>query len=122
LNKIDILKRKLDAGVRVRDHLSEYGDRKNDFQTVSTCRFISRLLTSQLIWRLGFRKNFAKIYKEVSPSGRTLTAHFTSVVVRHFVELKSHYLSDCSDEQDTKVTAQTLAAGMSISVAEMITQ
>lgn len=37
MNKTDILQRKLDAGLRVRDHLPEFQDRSNDFATVTAC-------------------------------------------------------------------------------------
>lgn len=37
LNKCDLLRNKLKRGVRVRDYIQSYGDRKNDVHTVAKC-------------------------------------------------------------------------------------
>jgi len=64
LNKIDLLQAKLKAGVRLKDHIMQYGDRPNDFENVS--RY--------------FQNKFAAIHQEYSASkSRELKIHFTSV-------------------------------------------
>ncbi|KAF7977989.1 hypothetical protein HWV62_1829 [Athelia sp. TMB] len=40
LNKCDLLQSKLNAGVRLKDHMTSYGDRPNDYQAVSEFRDI----------------------------------------------------------------------------------
>ena len=37
LNKCDILQAKLESGVRLADYVVSYGDRPNDFESVSNC-------------------------------------------------------------------------------------
>ena len=39
LNKCDLLREKLRRGVRVRDHVTSFGERTNDVQTVTKCEF-----------------------------------------------------------------------------------
>ena len=41
LNKCDLLQSKLDAGVRLNRHMISYGDRPNDYDSVSKCTFRS---------------------------------------------------------------------------------
>ncbi|RDB24781.1 Guanine nucleotide-binding protein alpha-4 subunit [Hypsizygus marmoreus] len=64
MNKIDILQRKLDSGILVKDFISDFQEQSNDFATVTT-------------W---FRRIFGKIHRKGSPPTRKLIAHFTSVV------------------------------------------
>lgn len=37
LNKCDLLREKLEAGVQLKTHLVTYGDRPNDYESVSKC-------------------------------------------------------------------------------------
>ena len=37
LNKIDILRSKLDGGIRLGHYIVSYGNRPNDFESASTC-------------------------------------------------------------------------------------
>ena len=37
LNKCDLLERKLENGVKVREYITDFGDRPNDVQTVIKC-------------------------------------------------------------------------------------
>ena len=37
LNKCDILRAKLESGIRLSDYIVSYGDRPNDFESASTC-------------------------------------------------------------------------------------
>ncbi|KAA1478081.1 guanine nucleotide binding protein, alpha subunit [Dentipellis sp. KUC8613] len=64
LNKCDLLKAKLDAGVKLNQYLLTYGDRPNDYETVS--RYI--------------KQRFLLLYQQ-SPqnSDRDLYVHYTSV-------------------------------------------
>lgn len=38
LNKCDLLRAKLDAGVSLTYHMVSYGDRPNDYEAVSSCQ------------------------------------------------------------------------------------
>lgn len=40
MNKVDLLKRKLANGVQVKDHIPEFRDKANDFETVSGCKHL----------------------------------------------------------------------------------
>lgn len=65
LNKIDILKRKLEAGIRFADHIVSYGDRPNDYDNTS----------------LYLRRKFGQIHKENlgKNKDRAFYAHCTEV-------------------------------------------
>lgn len=65
LNKVDILKGKLENGVKVNKYVKSYGERANDYENVS--KF--------------FRNKFAAIYREYSPKEvrRMFYVHMTSV-------------------------------------------
>lgn len=38
LNKCDILRAKLESGIRLGDYITSYGNRPNDFESASTCQ------------------------------------------------------------------------------------
>jgi guanine nucleotide-binding protein subunit alpha len=64
LNKCDLLQGKLDAGVRLNHHMVSYGDRPNDYDSVSKY----------------FRNKFGIIHNSCTPNKeRELYIHFTSV-------------------------------------------
>ncbi|GLB37329.1 putative guanine nucleotide-binding protein alpha-4 subunit [Lyophyllum shimeji] len=63
LNKIDILKTKLAAGVAFGSYVVSYGDRPNDFESIS--RYLM--------------KKFAGILKQSSPEPRMFYCHLTTV-------------------------------------------
>ncbi|KDQ51103.1 hypothetical protein JAAARDRAFT_199327 [Jaapia argillacea MUCL 33604] len=64
LNKCDLLQAKLDAGVRLNDHMVSYGDRPNDYDSVSKY----------------FRNKFGLLHQQYTPNkDRELYIHFTSV-------------------------------------------
>ncbi|KAJ7594350.1 guanine nucleotide binding protein, alpha subunit [Mycena floridula] len=64
LNKCDLLQAKLDAGVRLNQHMTSYGDRPNDYDSVSKY----------------FRNKFGAIHHSVTPNKeRELYIHFTTV-------------------------------------------
>lgn len=50
LNKTDILKQKLQAGIKFADHLVSYGDRPNDFESTSYCTQIFLCFKLELWW------------------------------------------------------------------------
>ncbi|KAH8827966.1 guanine nucleotide-binding protein alpha-4 subunit [Flagelloscypha sp. PMI_526] len=63
LNKIDILKQKLQAGVKFADFVVSYGQRPNTYDSIS-----------------GYlQKKFAGLHKTASPQPRPFYSHFTSV-------------------------------------------
>ncbi|KAL4070449.1 guanine nucleotide binding protein, alpha subunit [Scleroderma citrinum] len=64
LNKIDLLQAKLKSGVRLRDHMPHYGDRPNDYETVSKYLY----------------NRFGAVHQEFSANkDRELKIHLTSV-------------------------------------------
>ncbi|KIL57705.1 hypothetical protein M378DRAFT_27866 [Amanita muscaria Koide BX008] len=63
LNKIDIMKMKLNAGIRMADYILSYGNRANDYERAS-----------------GYlRRKFNTILKEYSPTPRMFYGHLTTV-------------------------------------------
>ncbi|KAL5521610.1 hypothetical protein ACEPAF_2358 [Sanghuangporus sanghuang] len=67
LNKCDVLRAKLRAGIRLGKYVISYGDRPNDFEHASEY----------------LRRKFYNIHHEHSPEPRQFYSHFTSVTVRH---------------------------------------
>ncbi|PPQ98401.1 hypothetical protein CVT24_004080 [Panaeolus cyanescens] len=63
MNKVDLLRKKLDQGIQVKKYIPEY-DKGNDFATVST-------------W---FRRVFKRIFVDHRKPGSPFISHFTSVV------------------------------------------
>ncbi|KIM45073.1 hypothetical protein M413DRAFT_24337 [Hebeloma cylindrosporum] len=63
LNKTDLLRKKLEQGIRVKKYIPEF-DKANDYDTVAT-------------W---FRRVFKRIYVDNTQSKRPFISHFTSVV------------------------------------------
>ncbi|KAJ7660060.1 guanine nucleotide binding protein, alpha subunit [Mycena rosella] len=63
LNKIDIMKSKLESGIQLVDYVNSYGKRPNDLESASSY----------------LRKKFAGIQKENSPSHRVFYCHLTTV-------------------------------------------
>ena len=43
LNKIDIFRAKLDAGIQFGQYIISYGNRPNDYDSTSSCRFYDRV-------------------------------------------------------------------------------
>ncbi|KAJ7140960.1 guanine nucleotide binding protein, alpha subunit [Mycena epipterygia] len=64
LNKTDILRQKLEAGVQVRQYITSYGDRPNNFSTVAEY----------------FRSHFLAAHKKRDIFQRSLYVHFTSML------------------------------------------
>ncbi|TFK70330.1 guanine nucleotide-binding protein [Pluteus cervinus] len=64
LNKTDLLKAKLDTGLRVRKYITSFGERSNDYETVVQY----------------FRAHFLQVHRKNNENRRVLYTHFTSVV------------------------------------------
>jgi len=64
LNKIDILREKLEAGVKVQKYVTSFGDRPNNIETVSDY----------------FRSQFQQVHRRKDASNRPLYLHFTSML------------------------------------------
>ncbi|KAJ7227364.1 guanine nucleotide-binding protein, partial [Mycena pura] len=64
LNKTDILKTKIDKGLRVSKYITSFGDRTNDYETVVQY----------------FRAHFLQVHRRNNENRRVLYTHFTSVV------------------------------------------
>ncbi|KAI0372073.1 G-alpha-domain-containing protein [Pilatotrama ljubarskyi] len=63
LNKIDIFKAKLRAGIPFGQYIISYGNRPNDYENTSSY----------------MRRKFGQIHREYSPQARAFYCHFTSV-------------------------------------------
>jgi hypothetical protein len=94
--RIDVLNKKLAAGVKLKDHVPSFGDRLNDSATVVKCpffRFPHLRRPREWLTRTGFpdfQTHFREIAKQYNPEPRAFYVHLTSVV-------------------DTKATAATLS-------------
>jgi guanine nucleotide-binding protein subunit alpha len=64
LNKTDILKRKLQAGIMVKKYITSYGERENRYEDVAEY----------------FRAHFAQIHKRKGVQKQELYTHFTSML------------------------------------------
>ncbi|KAG8214129.1 guanine nucleotide binding protein, alpha subunit [Butyriboletus roseoflavus] len=64
LNKTDLLKKKLEAGIKVRKYITSYGDRPNTFADVSEY----------------FRAHFIQVHRRNDIGRRALYAHFSSML------------------------------------------
>lgn len=114
LNKIDLLQviisrshilqlmgicsqAKLKAGVRLKDHLMQYGDRPNDFESVSRCESLLLLPRQYIHIFSDFQNKFSVIHQEFSVSkSRELKSEVTLSPV--------HLLSDSTSVHFTSVT------------------
>ncbi|KAI0336827.1 G-alpha-domain-containing protein [Cubamyces sp. BRFM 1775] len=63
LNKVDIFRAKLKAGIQFGQYIISYGNRPNDYDNTSAY----------------MRRKFGQIHREYSPQARTFYCHFTSV-------------------------------------------
>jgi len=64
LNKTDLLRGKLDNGLRVQKYITSFGERSNDYETVVQY----------------FRAHFLQVHRRNNENRRVLYTHFTSVV------------------------------------------
>ncbi|KAG5722081.1 hypothetical protein E4T56_gene6678, partial [Termitomyces sp. T112] len=64
LNKADLLKKKLTAGIKVRKYITSYGDRPNIYENVSDY----------------FRSHFQQVHRRKDVAKRSLYVHFTSML------------------------------------------
>lgn len=64
LNKVDLLKKKLESGIKVRKYITSYGDRPNTYADVSEY----------------FRAHFIQVHRRNDIGRRVLYAHFTSML------------------------------------------
>ncbi|KAJ7190943.1 guanine nucleotide binding protein, alpha subunit [Mycena pura] len=71
LNKTDIMKSKLESGIKLVDYVNSYGTRPNDFENASSY----------------LRKKFGGLFREHSPSPRVFYCHLTTVTDRKSTQL-----------------------------------
>ncbi|KAJ4477383.1 guanine nucleotide-binding protein [Lentinula aciculospora] len=64
LNKTDLLRSKLDSGLRVQKYITSFGERSNDYETIVQY----------------FRAHFLQVHRRNNENRRVLYTHFTSVV------------------------------------------
>lgn len=83
LNKCDILKVKLKAGVKIVKYIRSYRDRENNVETAAKCAVLSPLSLGLSNDRrfLDFREKFHAIQKEYSPEKRDFFCYMTAVTV-----------------------------------------
>ena len=83
LNKCDLLQAKLQRGVRIRDSVPSFGDRKNDVPTATRCMFFFFWIPPTPFTHscLDFQQHFKEISKNHSPVQRPFYVHLTSVIV-----------------------------------------
>ncbi|KAF8632876.1 hypothetical protein AX17_004724 [Amanita inopinata Kibby_2008] len=89
LNKIDIMKMKLAAGIRLADFVVSYGNRPNDFGSTSTY----------------LRRKFAAILKEHSPTKRVFYCHLTAVTDTKSTKLILYNLKEMLMRQNLTETS-----------------
>jgi hypothetical protein len=114
MNKVDILRKKLESGILVKNHIPEFRDKSNDFETVSNCECKADYLvvapTDNLLTFQGSRNYLNGC---TSP---TLHPVANSWLILHplwSVATLSSAQSTYSPKlqwQDTEATTQTLAA------------
>lgn len=87
LNKVDIFKAKLKAGVQLGKYIVSYANRPNDFESTSNCAGYFILSSHQPralsfdLFPADLRRKFAQIHKEKSTEHRPFYYHFTTVTV-----------------------------------------
>jgi guanine nucleotide-binding protein subunit alpha len=69
LNKCDLLREKLQAGVRLKNYLVTYGDRPNDYESVSKCApsQLPKMGDSIANIILDLRNKFGSMHNQISP-------------------------------------------------------
>ncbi|KAG8216486.1 guanine nucleotide binding protein, alpha subunit [Butyriboletus roseoflavus] len=88
LNKCDILRAKLESGIRLGDYITSYGNRPNDFESASTY----------------LKKKFAGMMKEHA-GDRPFYCHFTSVTDTHSTSLILQNVQDVVIRDNLKRSA-----------------
>ncbi|KAF7305699.1 hypothetical protein HMN09_00723100 [Mycena chlorophos] len=71
LNKTDLLRRKLEAGVQIQDYITSYGTRPNNFSNAAEY----------------FRSHFLSAHKKKEPFRRALYVHFTAMIDIHATQV-----------------------------------
>jgi hypothetical protein len=67
LNKCDLLREKLEAGVQLKNHLITYGDRPNDYESVAKCargHLVKVVKTTADMHFLDLRNKFGAMHKQ----------------------------------------------------------
>jgi guanine nucleotide-binding protein subunit alpha len=81
LNKVDLLRAKLEAGVSFGHYVVSYATKPNDYGSVSTCEPFFCPMIISLTTTLDLRKKFTHIHKQYSPQERNLYCHLTAMTV-----------------------------------------
>lgn len=82
---MDVLKAKLDAGVRVQKYVKSYRDRANTLEVAAKCWSLHRdvlLLSIADPSKSDFRDKFHALQLEHSPEKRPFYCYLTSAIVR----------------------------------------
>lgn len=112
LNKIDLLTMKLRSGVKIRQYLPSYGDRKNDTVTMVRCEHFFIIFGwnySLCTFWTDLKSKFKDIWKQNLTEERSCYYHATTVIVRCLFLVDAHLLTVCF--KDIKMTATTIHAG-----------
>lgn len=102
------VKAKLEAGVRLNQHMTSYGDRPNDYDSVSTC---NRFLFYRMWWHLtfsllDFRNKFGVIHHSYTPNKERefySTFNTTALIVNKFDIYWAVHLTAVTDTRRTTV-------------------
>ncbi|CUA77046.1 Guanine nucleotide-binding protein alpha-4 subunit [Ustilago maydis 521] [Rhizoctonia solani] len=92
LNKCDLLKKKLAAGIKVSKYVTSYGDRPNDYEHVSKY----------------FRTKFGAIQRDYSVAPREMYVHLTSVTDTRATSAIIHNVRDIILRQNLKSSSLML--------------
>ena len=77
------VEKKLKSGIRVRDYVPSFGERKNDVQTAAQCKRRHLLVVVNVLTLrcADFAQHFKEIAKQSTTSLRPFRVHLTSVIV-----------------------------------------
>ncbi|KZP15914.1 G-alpha-domain-containing protein [Athelia psychrophila] len=92
LNKCDVLKAKLQSGIRLADYVMSYGNRPNDFASASKY----------------LKKKFSGIHRDFSVEARPLYCHFTQVIDTKSTTLILHSVQDMLLRGNLKKSSLTI--------------
>jgi hypothetical protein len=73
---------KLDAGVRLNQHMVSYGDRPNDYDSISNCLFYCDIDRTSSYLRSDFRNKFGALHQSYTPN-RERELYSTTVISLH---------------------------------------
>ena len=118
LNKCDILKRKLESGIRLSRYVKSYDDRPNDMETASKCASLVSCLLCLNVNSSGspdFRGKFSAIQRTYSSAPRKFYGYCTSITVRAFLTTSRYSLliDTCRKQQQRQASLRVVRSYLS---------